>query len=280
MFSVSINQISIYFEDLSVSLSLSLSLPLSQSFSIPAFLPPSTNACTLQIFLSVCVLTQSCQLFTTPWTVAHQALLRDFSCKNTGVGCHFLLQGIFLNQGSNPSPPHLLYLLHWQAYSLPLSHLWSPWISGPQISLSTYNTPEKFPFPQSKHIYRFIYLLWSRFWGFPDSSIGKESACNVGDPGWIPGSGRSAGEGISYTLQYSWASLMAQLVKNLPAMRETWVQSLGWDDPLKKRKAAHCSILAWRIPWTLQSMGSQRVRHIWVTFPFALMGLGELFCEN
>ena len=59
--------------------------------------------------------------------------------------------------------------------------------------------------------------------GFPDSSIGKESICNAGDPGSIPGSGRSAGEGRGYPLQYSWASLVAQLVKNPPAMRETWV---------------------------------------------------------
>ena len=59
--------------------------------------------------------------------------------------------------------------------------------------------------------------------GFPGSSAGKESACNAGDPGSIPGSGRSPGERIGYPLQYSWASLVAQLVKNLPAMRETWV---------------------------------------------------------
>ena len=64
-------------------------------------------------------------------------------------------------------------------------------------------------------------------WGFPDSSVGKESACNTGDPSLIPGLGRSAGEGIVYLLQYSWASLVAQLVKKPPAMQETWVQSLG-----------------------------------------------------
>ena len=58
---------------------------------------------------------------------------------------------------------------------------------------------------------------------FPDSSVGKESACNEGDPGLIPGSGRSAGEGIGHPLQYSWASLVAQLVKHLPTMWETWV---------------------------------------------------------
>ena len=67
----------------------------------------------------------------------------------------------------------------------------------------------------------------------------------------IPGSGRSPGEGIGYPLQYSWTSLVAQLIKNLPAMRETWVQSLGWEDPLEKGKATHSSILAWRIPRTV-----------------------------
>ena len=87
--------------------------------------------------------------------------------------------------------------------------------------------------------------------GFPDSSVGKESACNSGNPSLIPGSGRSAGEGIGYPLQYSWASLVAQLVKNPPAMQETWVQSLGWEDPLEKGKATHSSILAWRIPRTV-----------------------------
>ena len=80
--------------------------------------------------------------------------------------------------------------------------------------------------------------------GFPDSSVGKKSTCNAGDPGSIPGSGRSTGEGIGHLLQYSWASLVAQLVKNLPAMRETWVQSLDWEDPLEKRKATHSGIPA------------------------------------
>ena len=72
--------------------------------------------------------------------------------------------------------------------------------------------------------------------GFPDSSVGKESACNAGDPSLIPGLGRSDGEGRGYPLQYSWASLVAQLVKNPPAMQETWVRSLGWEDPLEKGK--------------------------------------------
>ena len=79
---------------------------------------------------------------------------------------------------------------------------------------------------------------------FPDSSVGKESACNAGIPGSIPGWGRSPGEGKGYPLQYSWSSLVAQLVKNLPTIRETWVQSLGWEDPLEKGEATHSSILA------------------------------------
>ena len=67
----------------------------------------------------------------------------------------------------------------------------------------------------------------------------------------IPGSGRSPGDGIGYPLQYTWASLVAQLVKDPTAIQETWVRSLGWEDPLEKGNATHSSILAWRIPWTL-----------------------------
>ena len=87
--------------------------------------------------------------------------------------------------------------------------------------------------------------------GFAGNSAGKESIYYAGDPDLFPGSGRSTGEGIGYPLQYSWASLVAQLVKNLPAMQETWVQSLGWEDPLEKGKAAHSRMLAWGIPWTV-----------------------------
>ena len=81
-----------------------------------------------------------------------------------------------------------------------------------------------------------------------DSSIGKESACNAGNPGSITGSERSSGDGMGYPLQCSWAYLVAQLVKNLLEMRETWVRSLGWEDPPEKGTATHSSILAWRIP--------------------------------
>ena len=102
--------------------------------------------------------------------------------------------------------------------------------------------------------------------GFLASSAGKESACNAGGSGLIAGLGRSPGEGTGYPLQYSQASVVAQTVKNLPAMRETWVQSLGWEDPPEEGMATHSNILAWRIPWTqepgrLQTMGSQKGRH-------------------
>ena len=81
--------------------------------------------------------------------------------------------------------------------------------------------------------------------GFHDSSVGKESACNAGDPGLILGLGRSIGEGIGYLLQYYWASLVAQLVKNLLFTSfDPWVRSLGWDHPLEKGKATCSSILA------------------------------------
>ena len=81
-----------------------------------------------------------------------------------------------------------------------------------------------------------------------------------------------------HSLLGSWASLMAQLVKNRLAMQETWVQCLGWEDPLEKGKATHSSILAWRIPWIaepggLQSMELQRIRHDWATCHAVLQGI-------
>ena len=80
--------------------------------------------------------------------------------------------------------------------------------------------------------------------GFPGSSACKESACNAGDPSSIPGLGRYPREGLGCPLQHSCASLVAQMVKNPPATLETWVQSLGWEDPLERAKATHSSILA------------------------------------
>ena len=96
-----------------------------------------------------------------------------------------------------------------------------------------------------------VHLVWNPLCfllGFPGSSVGKESTCKAGDPGSIPGSGRFPREGISYPLQYSWTSLVARMVKNPPAMWKTWVQSVGWEDPLEEEMATFSSILAWRIP--------------------------------
>ena len=97
---------------------------------------------------------------------------------------------------------------------------------------------------------------------FPGCSAGKGSACNAGDPGSIPGLGRPTGEGIGYPLQYSCASLVAQMVKNLPATWETWVGKIPW------RRAWQPTPVLFpeESPWTeepggLQSMGSQSVGH-------------------
>ena len=101
-------------------------------------------------------------------------------------------------------------------------------------------------------------------------SAGKESPCNAGDPRLIRGLGRSPGEGIGYPLQYSWASLVAQMVKNLPVMRrpgfDPWLGKIPWRRAWQPTPV----FLPGRSPWTkkpgrLQFMGSKRVRHDWVT---------------
>ena len=115
--------------------------------------------------------------------------------------------------------------------------------------------------------YNFLYIVWIFPYDpmdFPVTSVGKESSRRPWFNSWL---GRFTGERIGYAIQYSWTSLLAQLVKNPPAMWETWVQSLGWEDPLEKGKATYSSILAWRIPWTVYPWGC-RVRHDWATFTF------------
>ena len=111
-------------------------------------------------------------------------------------------------------------------------------------------------------MFKDLYYLYK---GFPGNSAGNESAFNEEEPGLIPVSGRSPGEAISYLLQY-WGSLVAQMVKNQPAMWKTWVQSLAQEDPLEEGIATHFSILVWKIPmdrgaWWAVVLGSQRVRH-------------------
>ena len=138
--------------------------------------------------------------------------------------------------------PHYLFdFISHQTHSTPVALAWLVFLKQstcpPQDLCTCYflclgSSSKYFKFGSSS------YFPW-----LPDSSVGKESTCNTGDPSSIPGSGRSAGERIGYQLPYSWASLMAQPVKNPPAMWETWVQTLGWDDPLEKGKATHSSIL-------------------------------------
>ena len=143
--------------------------------------------------------------------------------------------------------PTSLYVLHAWAFQLPYFYLCScsyypvkGLLSSP---LYASGRVDCMPCIYSQIILHILYILYS--------SVVKKSACDAGEPGSIHGSERSTGEGIGYPLQYSWATLVAQLVKNLPAMWETWIPSLGWEDPLEKGTATHSSILAWRIPWTV-----------------------------
>ena len=112
-----------------------------------------------------------------------------------------------------------------------------------------------------------ISLVLSLLWAAQAALVVKNLPASAGDlreVGLIPKSGRSPGEGICYPLQYSWAFLVAQMVKRLSTTWETQGRSLGQEDPLEKEMASHSSTIAWKIPWTeesgrLQSMGSQRV---------------------
>ena len=142
-----------------------------------------------------------------------------FACwKHTQVQEHF----------RESIPPEHDKWLH-ECFILSSHYIFPPCLKGHRIKIGNVNYRQKA-----------MFIGWySSSMGFPGSSAGKESACNAREPGSVPELGRSAGEGIGYPLQYSWASLVAHLVKNLPAMQETWVWSLGWEDPLEKGKASH-----------------------------------------
>ena len=143
--------------------------------------------------------------------------------QNPGVGSLTLLQGIFPNQGWNPGLLHCRQILY--HLSPTMSKLINVFVILPEIE-----------FQQS-------------LFKCPGGSEGKDSACSAGDLGSIPGSRRSRGGGHGNPLQYSWACLAAQLVKNPPAVRETWVPSLGGEDPLEEGLATRSSTLGWRSPW-------------------------------
>ena len=135
----------------------------------------------------------------------------DSPGKNTGVGCHFLLQCMKGKRESEVA----------------------------QLCLTLYDPMDcSLPGSSVQGILQARVLEWGAI-AFSD--------CKAVDTN-CPGSGGFSGEGLGYPLQYSWASLVSQMVKNLPAMWETWVQSLGWEDPLEEGMATHSGILAWRIP--------------------------------
>ena len=126
--------------------------------------------------------------------------------------------------------PFIILSLHLIFCSFPISYL-----SGNFIFIFSYLGFNFWRLRLSlSQVWPFLECLYPFLKGFPDSSAGKESACNAGDPDSIPGSGRFPGDRIGYPLQYSWASFVAQLMKNLPSMWETWVWSLGWEDSLEK----------------------------------------------
>ena len=157
-----------------------------------------------------------------------KSLLQHHSLKTSVIQCPALFMVQFSHQ--------VYYILLLFCVFIPL--IFENLILKPQLKILTY-------------LLKKIIVICSGAMGFPNSSVGKELACNAGDPSSIPGSGRSAGKRTGYPLQCSWASLVVQLVKNLPATQETWVRFLGWEDPLEKGKATHPSFLAWRIPWTV-----------------------------
>ena len=210
----------------------------------------------------------------TPWTAAHQAslsitksqsLLKLMFIESRMPANHLilcrplLLPLIFasIRVFSKEFPLHIRWPKYWSfSFSISSSNEFSELISFriDWLDLSVQGTLKRL----LQHHHSKASVLWSSaffmvqvshpYQGFPDISVGKESACNAGDPGSIPGLGRSTGEGTGYPLQYSWASLVAKLVKNPPAVHETWALSLAWEDPLEKGKATHTSILAWIIP--------------------------------
>ena len=190
-----------------------------------------------------------------------------FSHKSTGVGCPALIQGIFPTQGRSP---------HSAAPALPGGFFTTAPPGNPGTSNCSSTSGWKRCLSFLKMLLHVCqkslgHLCVGLFLGFlswsadlcvcPSSStavlitiaslvsqLGKSPPAIEGDLGSVPELGRSTGEGIGYPLQYSWASLVAQTVKNPPAMRETWARSLGWEDPLEEGLMTYSSILAWRIP--------------------------------
>ena len=147
-------------------------------------------------------------------------------------------------QPSHPSPPAFNLSQHGGLFQ---------WIS------SLHQVANVLELQLQNQFFQWIFRTDFLLGGFPNSSVGKESTCNA-EVNLIPGSGRSTGEGIGYPLQYSWASLVGQLLKNPPAVGEMWVQSLGWEDP-RERERLHIPVF-----WPGEFHGQYR-------FPLGLTGL-------
>ena len=187
----------------------------------------------------------------------------DSPGKNTGVGCHFLLQ-----------------CMKWKVKVKSLSRVWllaTPWTvayqAPPSMGFSRQEYWSGVPLPSPSGGLRVCNQLWVRWlcwsWLAPWHMWGSASY-EWPQLGWTQISSTSHISSAVYQGIFSW---QWQDPKNLPAMQETWVLSLGWEDPLEKGMATHSSILAWRSPWTeepggLQSLGLQRVRHDRVTNTF------------
>ena len=140
-----------------------------------------------------------------------------------------------LNTAGSPDVPRCVFIWYFsQLWIIKVSYIVLGWGEGGEF-----------------HITRVLCMRWLFSWGFPHSLVGKESAWNARDPSSITGSGGFPGEGIGYPFQYSSTSLIAQLVKNPPAMQETLVWSLGSEDLLEKGYATHSSILGlcWWLHW-------------------------------
>ena len=173
------------------------------------------------------------------------------------MGCHFLLQGIFPTQGSNPHPR---CLLHWQVDCLPLAPPGKPYNQGnwglicsmPYLGKgkASVRVLTALLFSSDAMLAHLHLLVATTL----EKSIKTTIKVVICLHSWLHSVKNSSQHdivGIGYPLQYSLVSLVAQLVKNPPAMWETWVRSLDWEDPLEKGKATHSSILAWRIPRTV-----------------------------
>ena len=221
------------------------------------------------------------QLFETPWTAASQAplsltlsqsLLKLLSTESGVPSNHLVIRCLLLHLLSVfPSirvfPNEEALWIRWPKYwsfsispsneYLGLTSFRMDWLDLLALQGTLKSVPSEMPhLSQHHHLTHITVIIQHYCQGF---------VCRPWFDSWL---GRSPGEGIDYPLQYPWASLVAQLVKNPPAMWETWVWSLGWEDPLEKGTATHSSVLAWKIPCTVHGVAESQ--HDWETITYSL----------